>query len=130
MLDGKSILIVCPEGKSRDRLVARTLDLGLQPLCLTKCSEAEDVLGRQGFHVVLCSDNLLEGDYRNVIGAAGSTPVVVLSHIAEWGPYLTALKAGAFDYIVYPPDGAEVDRILSSALNEYLRIRGKEASAA
>ena len=59
MLDGVSILIVCPEGKSRDRLVARTLDLGPHPFCLTKCGEAQDVLGRQNFRVVLCSDTYL-----------------------------------------------------------------------
>jgi len=48
-----------------------------------------------------------------MIEAAAPTPVIVLSRFAEWGPYLTALKAGAFDYLVCPPDGAEVDRILS-----------------
>jgi len=125
MLEGKSILIVCTEGESRDKLVARILALGLQPLCLTNCSDAQDLLGRQDFRIVLCSDNLPDGDYRNVIAAATSTPVIVLSHVAEWGPYLTALQAGAFDYILCPPYGAEVDRILSFALDEHSRLRGK-----
>jgi DNA-binding NtrC family response regulator len=115
----RAILIVCPEEDSREKLVTRVLDLGLQPFCSTNCSEAQGLLGRQNFSVVLCSDSLMDGDYRDVIKTAIPTPVIVLSHLAEWGPYLAALEAGAFDYIVCPPDRAEVDRILSFALNEH-----------
>jgi DNA-binding NtrC family response regulator len=119
LLSGKSILILCPEKESRERLVARILSLGLYPLCSNSYGEAQSLLGRHNFSAILCSDSLTDGDYRDVIKAAIPIPVIVLSRFAEWGPYLTALEAGAFDYIVCPPERAEVDRILSFALNEH-----------
>lgn len=118
MLPAKSILILCPDAESRDRLVARVLNLGLQPFCSTSYGEAQGLLEQQNFSAILCNDTLEDGDYRDVIRAAIPIPVIVLSRFAEWGPYLAALEAGAFDYIVCPPERAEVDRILSFALNE------------
>jgi len=40
----------------------------------------------------------------------------VLSRFDEWDHYLAALRAGAFDYIVCPPDFAETERIVWSAI--------------
>lgn len=130
MLPGKSILILCPEDESRVKLVASILTLGLQPLCSTSCGEAQSLLERHKFSAILCNDTLEDGDYRDVIKAATPIPVIVLSRFAEWGPYLAALKAGAFDYIACPPERAEVDRILSLALNEHSLPLARAASAA
>lgn len=118
MLPAKSILILCPDDESRERLIARVLNHGLQPFCSTSCGEAQDLLEQHNFSAILCNDTLEDGDYRDVIRAAIPVPVIVLSRFAEWGPYLAALEAGAFDYIVCPPERTEVDRILSFALNE------------
>jgi DNA-binding NtrC family response regulator len=118
MIEEKSILIMCPEDESRERLVARILNLRAKPLCSTNFVEAQALLKEHIFSAILCSDSLADGDYRDVIQAAIPTPVIVLSRFAEWGPYLAALEAGAFDYLVCPPKQAEVDRILSCALNE------------
>jgi DNA-binding NtrC family response regulator len=51
-----------------------------------------------------------------VVAAANPTPVVVLSRFAEWDHYLAALRAGAFDYNACPPDSAETERIVCSAI--------------
>jgi DNA-binding NtrC family response regulator len=130
MVAGKSILILCPDDESRERLVAGILSLGLRPLCSTSYGEAQSLLGQHNFSAVLCSDSLADGDYRDLIQDVIPIPVIVLSRIAEWGPYLAALEAGAFDYIVCPPERAEVHRILSFALNEHSLPLAQAASAA
>jgi DNA-binding NtrC family response regulator len=48
----------------------------------------------------------------------------VLSRFAEWDHYLAALRDGAFDYIACPPDSAETERIVWSAI-----ARARESSA-
>lgn len=127
MVKETPILILCPEDESREELIARILNFGVQPLCFTNYCEAQSLLARHDFSAILCSDCLADRDYRDVIKAADPTPVIVLSHLAEWGPYITALEAGAFDYIVCPPDRAEVDRILSFALNQHSQVGRKAA---
>jgi DNA-binding NtrC family response regulator len=96
----------------------------------SSCGKARSLLEKRRFKVVFCSDSLPDGEYAEVIRAARPTPVIVLSRSADWDSYLAALQAGAFDYIACPPDQAEVDRILSSALNEHLQPLRQRSSAA
>jgi len=42
---------------------------------------------------------------------------------------VAALDAGAFDYIACPPDAREIDRIMTSALNEHSPLVAKAAPA-
>jgi DNA-binding NtrC family response regulator len=62
--------------------------------------------------------------------ATGGIPVIVLSHLADWDAYMTALSAGAFDYIACPPERIETERILRHALNQNLRARRASPNAA
>jgi len=123
MLDGKLVLIIGAEGESRERIIATTHKCGLCPVSCSTVEEAWSLLARQHFKIVLCNDNLPDGDFRAVIRTARPIPVIVLSHLAEWEPYLVAINAGAFDYIACPPDPVETERILWFALNESSRIR-------
>ena len=66
--------------------------------------------------MVFCHDTLPDGDFRDVVAAVKPTPVVVLSRFAEWEHYIAALRDGAFDYIACPPDSAETERIVRSAI--------------
>ena len=122
MLDDTLVLIVCGEGESRERIIATTQKCGLGPVSCATLDEARSLLARQHFNIVFCNDNLPDGDFRAVIRAARSIPVIVLSHLAEWEPYLVALNAGAFDYIACPPEPVETERILRFALYEFSRL--------
>jgi DNA-binding NtrC family response regulator len=66
--------------------------------------------------MVLCSKGLSDGDFRAVITALSQAnkhlPVIVFGRSYEWDSYLKALAAGAYDYIVCPPNPVEVERIL------------------
>jgi DNA-binding NtrC family response regulator len=125
----KSILILSPDQQSRDSIVASVRKFNLSPHCCMDCRQARNLLQRHQYSVVLCSDNLTDGKYPDVITAAKPVPVVVFSRLADWGPYLEALHAGAFDYIACPPDAREMERVMTSALNENSRVLVKAASA-
>jgi DNA-binding NtrC family response regulator len=112
-----SALIVDSDDKTRDIVFESAVKHGKIPMSCSSCEEARSLLQEHRFNVVFCSDSLPDGEYAEVIRAAKPTPVIVLSRFAEWESYLAALQAGAFDYMACPPYEAEVDRILSTALN-------------
>ena len=122
MLDTKLVLIIDAEGESRERIIATTHKYGLGPVSCSTVDEARSLLARQHFAIIFSSDTLPDGDFCAVIRTARSIPVIVLSRLAEWEPYLVAINAGAFDYIACPPDPVETERILWFALNESSRI--------
>lgn len=130
MLVAGTVLIVGPDGEHRRTVSACAVQRGETPAYCASCEEARRLLAQGGFRVVFCHDELGDGRYVEVIRSAKPAPVIVLSRSAEWPRYLDALDAGAFDYIAYPLHGAEVDRVLLLALNEYSRAIGKRGAAA
>src|ERR1700686_791761 len=101
-------LVICNPEEDRGEAVASLLRCGLGPICCSNLQEARALMCQEAFRMVLCSGILSDGDFRaalrEVRKSAGHVPVMVLSHIAEWDPYLKALGAGAFDFIVCAPD--------------------------
>lgn len=97
--------------------------LGLESVTCASLSDARAELDQQRFQIVLCGDNLPDCNLRMAVpvlaAATGGAPVIVISHLAEWDRYLRALDAGAFDYIVCPPDPGEAERILKLALGQH-----------
>jgi DNA-binding NtrC family response regulator len=85
-------------------------------------TSARSLLAQQKFGVVLCGEFLPDGDFRAVLEEIAHSgldvPVIVLSRLDDWGAYLNAIRAGAFDYIACPPDCAEAGRILCLALEK------------
>ena len=110
------VLVVSPPSDATDTILASVFLCGGFPLRCSQYHEARALLRDDDFSLVLCSDSLLDGTYNDLIAAARSTPVVILSRFAEWEPYLAALGAGAFDYVACPPDHRELNRIIASAL--------------
>ena len=117
MPDIGTVLVVDSDEKIREMVFAIAVKLGEIPIACSSCEKARRLLAQHHFKVVFCRDTLSDGEYVEVVRAAEAVPVVVLSRFAEWGLYLAALQAGAFDYIACPPNEAELDRILSLALH-------------
>jgi len=130
MLNDKLVLIVCAKGESRERVIATTYKCGLGPVSCSTLDDARFLLARQDFTIVFCSDTLPDGDFHAVIRTARSIPVIVLSRLAEWEPFLVAINAGAFDYIACPPDPVETERILLLALSKSSQIHRTNQVAA
>jgi two-component system, NtrC family, response regulator PilR len=118
------VLVISPEKEHHERITAAMNKCRLVSICCVKLDEARIFMDAERFGVVFCHETLPDGDFRSVVTAAKSTPVVVLSRFAEWDHYLAALRAGAFDYIACPPDSAETERILWSAIGN-----GREIAA-
>jgi DNA-binding NtrC family response regulator len=118
-------LVICNPGDDREKVVAALRKCGLRPICCSSLEEAHTLLCQRAFRVVLCRDNLCDGDFRAVLKEVRKSnarpPVIVLSRTADWDSYLKALGAGAFDEIVCPPDPAETKRIIWSALADTVR---------
>jgi len=125
----RSVLVLCPEDENRNKIVATVRRCGLDPLSSSNYREARELLRLHNFAAAFCSDTLEDATYPEIIDAAKPVPVIVLSRFAEWGPCLAALAAGAFDYVPCPPDHREVERILSSAIREYLKPKSLDATA-
>jgi len=116
MASVNQVLVISPEQEDHEKINAAMNKCGLSSICCQKLGEARSFMTEQKFGVVFCHDTLPDGDFRSVVSAVKPTPVVVLSRFAEWDRYLAALSAGAFDYIACPPDTAETERILWSAI--------------
>ncbi len=118
MISAEQVLVISPETEHHEKINATMNKCGLSSFCCKKFDEARIFLTKHRFSVVFCHDRLPDGDFRDVVAAANPTPVVVLSRFAEWDYYVAALRAGAFDYIACPPDPAETQRIVWSAIGK------------
>lgn len=130
MLHAGTVLIVDSDNARLATVIASAVQRGEAPIVCSSYEAARTLLKQHRFTVVFCNDELPDGKYVDVIEAAKPSPVIILSRIGGWSLYLDALDAGAFDYIAHPVYRAEVDRILSLALNECSRTARRKGAAA
>ena len=125
MAGANQVLVISPEKEHHEKITAAMNKCGLTSVCCMKIDEARIFMDNEKFGVVFCHETLPDGDFRGVVSAARPIPVVVLSRFAEWDHYLDALRAGAFDYIACPPDSAETERILWSAIGNSREVAAR-----
>ena len=69
--------------------------------------------------MVLCDECLVDGGYQAVVEivkqADTNSPVIVFSRTGDWPEYLAATRAGAYDYLPYPPVPTELSRVIRNA---------------
>ena len=121
------VLVISPEKEHHEKITAAMNHCGVLSICCMKFAEARMFMDKEKFEVVFCHETLPDGDFRGVVSAAKPIPVVVLSRFAEWDRYLVALRAGAFDYIACPPDSAETERIVWSAIGNSRGVAAEDA---
>jgi len=128
MLRLPPILIVSGESDYRKKLAGRVSKAGLRPICCETIAEAQALVSKQEFSAILCNDSLADGNFRDLIREMGggtskgaAAPVVIVSRRDDWDSYLAAVGAGAFDYVGYPPNPGELERVLWVALSESKR---------
>jgi DNA-binding NtrC family response regulator len=114
------VLIVSSDTLQCEKIEEIARRLGLQSNRCASLLDARAGIEEQKFQFVLCSDDLPDCNLRTAIrvlvSSTGGAPVIVLSHLADWGAYMRALSAGAFDYVARPPDPIEAERIMRLAL--------------
>ena len=134
MLSTLPALIVCSDPTQADKTAELACNVGLKSITCDSLTAARTLIEEHTFQLILCADDLPDCNLRTSLkvlsSATGGVPVVVLSHLAEWEAYVKALSAGAFDYIAYPPDRAETERILGLALLQDRRARSASQNSA
>jgi DNA-binding NtrC family response regulator len=55
---------------------------------------------------------------KQLASAENQTPIVLVSRLDNWDSYLSAIAAGAFDYVDFPPYPGELERVLCLALKD------------
>ena len=120
MFNSCRVLIVSSDPLQCEKTEEIARRLGLQSISCASLTDARARIEKQKFQFVLCGDDLPDCNLRTALriltSSTGGVPVIVLSHLADWGAYMGALRAGAFDYIACPPDPIETERILRLAL--------------
>lgn len=119
MFDSCQVLIASSDPLYCAKLSEIAGSLGMPPVVCSSLSDARAQIDKETFRVVLCADDLPDCNLRMAVrvlaAATRGVPVIVVSHLADWDAYIKALDAGAFDYLVCPPDPAEAERILRLA---------------
>ena len=119
MLNRLPGMIVSSEDRVRRRLAEILGQCGLTPIIASTVAESHMAMDRHKFSMVLCDECLADGDYRAVVEIVKHTetnpPVIVLSRNGDWPEYLAATRAGAYDYLPYPPVPTELSRVIRNA---------------
>jgi DNA-binding NtrC family response regulator len=112
-------MVVSSDDGVRRRLAELLGQCGLTPILASTVAESRTALARHKFCVLLCDECLVDGDYQVVVEivkhADTKPPVIVLSRAGDWPEYLAAIRAGAYDYMAYPPVPTELHRVVRNA---------------
>jgi len=89
---------------------------------VSSLQDARQTLGQGSFGVVLTEAYLLDGDWKDVLGATWelkTAPAVVVTHrFADDRFWAEVLNLGCYDMLAQPFDAREVQRILTSACGQ------------
>ena len=123
----RSAKLSCPKGlvaSSNGEVVQKLAKIigqcGLATFLAFSVGESKRILARENVCFVLCDDRLVDGNYEDILRASewsrAKAPVIVFSSTGDWPDYFKAIRAGAFDYMAYPPFFAELSRVIRNAL--------------
>jgi DNA-binding NtrC family response regulator len=116
-------LVVSSDDQVRRRLAEILWQCGLAAVFASTVAESALVLSAHNVFLVLCQDCMADGRYEDIAvmadQASKKVPVIVVSRTGDWPEYLTAIRAGAFDYVAYPPILGDLERAIENALGEY-----------
>ena len=95
---------------------------GLAPIVVSSVGEAQEIVNRHPVSLVFYSDEFLEGTgmdgfIRRASRPSKKVPVVVVSRLDDWEHFVSFLRRGAFDYVLYPLSEVEIARVVKNALS-------------
>lgn len=115
-----NILIVDDEPDIRELLEITLLRMGLDCVTAASVSEAKSLLAKHTFRLCLTDMNLGDGTGLEVIEyiqeKAPQTPVAMITAYSNTDTAISAMKAGAFDYVAKPIDLPKLRALIQSAL--------------
>jgi DNA-binding NtrC family response regulator len=127
-----NILAVISEIGDR-QMVCRILDdAGLKPTFASTIHEARDVLLYKPMHLVICSAQLQDGTFRELLSLIPKPfegMVILCSGTCPSGVRIDALDLGILDYVNYPLQPEEVQWVIRGALVRSLERKAGIAPA-
>ncbi len=127
------LLIVDDEKSSRDVLVGLLANEERTITTAQNGLEAKEILERDSFDMILTDLNMPGMDgmelLRHVRRKNDAPLVIMITGYASLESTLTAIEAGAYDYITKPFKLAEMEILVRNACEKILLIREKEALA-
>jgi two-component system response regulator PilR (NtrC family) len=112
-------MVVSSEDSVRRRLAELLRQSGLTPVLASTVADSQAALARDKVCMLLCDECLADGNYQAVVEivkhADTKPPVIVFSRAGDWPEYLAAIRAGAYDYLAYPPVPTELHRVIRNA---------------
>jgi two-component system response regulator PilR (NtrC family) len=119
--EGTRVLVVDDEADIRELLDLTLARMGLQTSCAGSLAEARGLLASQRFHLCLTDMRLPDGLglelVRHIAETVPDLPVAVITAHGSAENAVSALKAGAFDYIAKPVSLDQLRGIVKSALD-------------
>ena len=116
-----NVVIVSADQEAQQALASLLDKSGLASIPASTIKETESILSEDFISVILCSEKLPDGGFRDVLRQTtrglNRVPVVVFSRLADWERYLNVLKDGAFDCVLYPSSSGEIERVVRNALD-------------
>jgi two-component system response regulator PilR (NtrC family) len=117
----KHVLIVDDEADIRELLVLTLMRMGVEAEAARNCEEAFARLKERSFDLCLTDMRLPDGDglalLAHIAAHHGNTPVAVITAYGSTDNAVSALKAGAFDYLSKPIQLKQLREVITSALN-------------
>lgn len=124
-----TVLIASNDSKMRAALSKILGDHGVEVECVDGVRAAHEFFAGGDVAACLCGFGLEDGTYKELVRFARrqtpEIPVIIVSTPSssnEYGEYLAAMNAGAFDFLCYPYQAREVERILRLAVAFSSRI--------
>jgi two-component system response regulator PilR (NtrC family) len=118
--EAKRVLVVDDEADIRELLDLTLARMGLQADCVGSLSEARDMLAARRYQLCLTDMRLPDGEglelVRHIAETVADLPVAVITAHGSAENAVSALKAGAFDYIAKPVSLEQLRGMVKSAL--------------
>ena len=127
-----NVMLVSPILETQQAFASVLGQRGIAPILASTVREAQTILSRHSISLIFCSDELPGGGVnafiRQTSEPPAKVPVVVVSRFDDWERYLNFLQIGAFDYVLYPPSGSEIERVMWNALSCIRPERAKQVA--
>lgn len=118
--EAKRVLVVDDEADIRELLDLTLARMGLQADCVGSLSAARDMLATRRYQLCLTDMRLPDGEglelVRHISDTVADLPVAVITAHGSAENAVSALKAGAFDYIAKPVSLEQLRGMVKSAL--------------
>jgi DNA-binding NtrC family response regulator len=114
--ESSGVLLVGFDEETSKNLESTLHECGLARVPHCSLQRTGIALAQRPVSVVLCPEERLSAVMQVVRASGSNARVVAVSRLEDWGHYFDAIRAGAFDYIVYPVRRFEMEWTLKKLI--------------